>query len=89
MFSKNDVITVVCLAGEITGKFIEGDDDRIKLQDPRMLTQTEQGIGYAKGVCMSGTTDTKEVTVSNYLFAVETNDEFKRAYHQTVSGLVL
>ena len=89
MFDKNEVITVVCLAGEVTGKFVEGDEISIKLEDPRMLTQTEQGVGYAKGVCMSGKTDTKEIVIRNYMFALETNDEFKKGYHQTVSGLVL
>ena len=89
MFKQNDVVTVMCHVGEITGKFIESGAGFIKLKDPRMLTQTEQGIGYAKGVCMSGMMDTREIVVNNYLFVVDTNDEFVKAYHQTDSGLVL
>lgn len=86
---KGDVVTVYSLAGEIVGKYINGKDGEISLEDPRVLMQSEQGLGFAKGVCVSGQLNTKKITISNYIFITPTNDEFVRAYHQAVSGLIV
>jgi hypothetical protein len=86
---KGEVVTVFSLAGEIVGKFIRSKDGEIELEDPRVLMQNETGLGFAKGVCVSGQLDTKKITISNYIFVTPTNTEFEKAYRQAVSGLVL
>jgi len=86
---KGDIVTVFSLAGEIVGKYINGKDGEISLEDPRVLMQNEQGLGFAKGVCVSGQLQTRKITISNYVFITPTNEEFQKAYVQAVSGLVI
>lgn len=89
-FEKGDIVTTFCVAGEITGKLVKMTDTTIELDDPRVLMQDERGqVGYAKGVCVSGQTKPQNVTINQYLFVIPTNDEFRNAYLQTVTGLVL
>jgi len=87
---KGDIVTVYSLAGEIVGKFINGNNGEVSLEDPRVLMQNEQGsLGFAKGVCVSGQLQTTRITISNYVFMTPTNEEFQKAYIQAVSGLVI
>jgi hypothetical protein len=86
---KGDIVTVFSLAGEIVGKYINGKDGEISLEDPRVLMQNEQGLGFAKGVCVSGQLQTRKITISNYVFITPTNEEFQKAYVQAVTGLVI
>ena len=86
---KGDVVVVMTMAGEIIGKYIHEKESGITLQNPRTLMQSEQGVGFAKGVCMSGKLDPKIMAISQYVFVTPVSDEFEKAYRQAVSGLVL
>ena len=86
---KGDVVTVVTLAGEVIGKFNNSGSGTITLDDPRMLIQNEQGMGFAHGVCVTGENNPTEITFQNYVFVTPTNAEIEKAYRQAVSGLVL
>lgn len=86
---KGDVVTVVTLAGEMIGKFNSNESGTISLDDPRMLIQNEQGMGFAHGVCITGQNNPTEITFQSYVFVTPTNAEIEKAYRQAVSGLVL
>lgn len=87
---KGDVITVISMVGEFVGKATgTNQDGTITLEDPRMLIQTEQGMGFAQGICVTGKSNPSEVTFQQYVFVTETNQEIEKAYRQAVSGLVL
>lgn len=86
---KGDIVVAMTMAGEIIGKLVTTGSGTVTLEDPRTLMQSEQGVGFAKGVCMSGKLDPKIITISNYVFVTEVSDEFEKAWRQAVSGLVL
>ena len=86
---KGDVVVAMTMAGEIIGKYVHEKESGITLEDPRTLMQSEQGVGFAKGVCMSGKLDPKIISISQYVFVTPVSDEFEKAYRQAVSGLVL
>jgi len=86
---KGDIVVAMTMAGEIVGKYVKESESGITLEDPRTLIQNEQGMGFAKGLCMSGKLDPKTATIANYIFIVEANDEFERAWRQATSGLIV
>ena len=86
---KGDVVTVVTLAGEMVGKFNNSGTSTITLDDPRMLIQNEQGMGFAHGICVTGKNNPTEITFQSYVFVTPTNEDIEKAYRQAVSGLVL
>ena len=52
--NKNDIVSVVTVAGEFVGKFVSDVDGVIELDDPRMIVQGPEGqMGFAHGVCSS------------------------------------
>ena len=86
---KNDVVSVVTLAGEFVGKYDTSGAGTITLTDPRMLVQNETGMGFASGICVTGKRDPDTVTFNGYVFVTETNADIEKAYRSAVSGLVL
>lgn len=87
---KNDVVSVVTLAGEFVGKFDTSGAGTITLTDPRMLVQGQDGgMGFAQGICVTGDRDPKTVTFQDYVFVTPTNSDIEKAYYQATSGLVL
>ncbi|RPG87629.1 MAG: hypothetical protein CBC33_000240 [Coraliomargarita sp. TMED73] len=86
---KGDIVTVVTLAGEMIGKFNNSGAGTITLDDPRMLIQNEQGMGFAHGICVTGKNNPTEITFQSYVFVTPTNEDIEKAYRQAVSGLVL
>jgi len=86
---KNDVVTVVTLSGEYIGKFESLDAGVVTLKDPRMLIHGEQGVGFARGICMTSDENTRSVVFQQYVFITATNDDFAKAYIQSTSGIIL
>ena len=86
---KGDVVSVITMAGEFVGKFNNSSSGTVVLDDPRMLVQNEQGMGFASGICVTGERDPKEVTFQSYIFVTPTNLDIEKAYRQATSGLVL
>lgn len=87
-FSNGDVVTVMTVSGEFVGKLVSNDGDTVTLDDPRYVTATEQGMGFAGGIAMTGVKEPKQVTLHNIAFVTETNEEVISAYRTTVSGLI-
>ena len=86
---KGDVVSVITLAGEFVGKYDTSGSGTITLEDPRMLIQNEQGMGFANGIAVTGESNPKEVTFAQYVFVTPTNADIEKAYRQATSGLVL
>lgn len=86
---QGDVVAVVTIAGEFVGKFYEDQGDSIVLQDPRMLVQQGQNMGFAAGICVTGLANPEEATFQQYVFVTPVNSDIEKAYRSAVSGLVL
>jgi len=86
---KGDIVSVISLAGEYVGKFNNSNAGTITLDDPRMLIQNEQGMGFANGIAVTGKPNPDKVTFSQYVFVTPTNDDIEKAYRSAVSGLIL
>lgn len=91
MANKGDVVTALTPVGEIIGRYKEKDNDGIILDSPRTFVQTDQGMGFAPGICMTGEANTKEAKIySNMIVAiVKSSDEVEKAWMQATTGLVI
>ena len=86
----NDVVTVVTVSGEYVGKFdSQNTNGVITLKDPRMLIHGEQGVGFARGICMTSDENTSTVAFQQYVFITETNEAFSKEYTRENSGIIL
>jgi hypothetical protein len=85
---NGDVVSVVTMSGEYVGKLKE-KGEAIVMEDPRMLVQTQEGMGFAKGICVTGERDPKEVTFQQFVFVTPTNQEIQDAYRTAVTGIVI
>lgn len=87
--NKNDIVTVSTVAGEFVGKLNAREGTKISLDDPRFVSVTEQGMGFANGIAMTSESAPKYVEFENYIFVTKTNDSVANAYRQAVSGLTI
>lgn len=89
MLDKGDIVTVLTVAGEFVGK-LKNDNIGIAvvLENPRMLVQNQQGMGFAHGVCVTGEQNPKSVEFKSYVFVTPTNSEVASAWRQATSGLI-
>lgn len=86
-----DIITVATVVGEFVGKFLSEDETTITLEDPRMIVNTPEGMGFARGICQTGNENPINVQLmkGNILFVCETNDAVQSSYRQFTSGIVV
>jgi hypothetical protein len=85
---NNEVVTVVTVSGEYVGRLKSTNSNgAITIKDPRMLIHGEQGIGFARGVCMTSKENPEEVTFQQYVLCTETNDDFSSAWTEATSGV--
>jgi hypothetical protein len=90
-YKKNEVVTVISVAGEYVGKFVKKDESTFVLSDPKMLVNGEGGMGFANGICVTGQEDPTSMTfyVGGIVFVTKTSSTVESAYHQAVSGLIV
>ena len=86
--NTGDVVTVLTVAGEFVGKLKGRDGDSVSLEDPRMLVHNQQGMGFARGVCVTGEENPTQVEFMGVVFVVKTNSEVESAWRQATSGLI-
>lgn len=91
MYSKNDVVSIVTLTGEFVGKYFEETPTQYVIKDPRLLTQTQDGVAFIPAVCMTGIQQPDEVVFnkSTVAFIIETADEVQKEYRRATSGLIV
>lgn len=86
---KGDIIVAMTMAGEIIGKFVSEKEGSVTLEHPRTLVQSEQGMGFAKGLCVSGKMEPTLAVINNYVFLVEANEQFESHWRQATSGIII
>lgn len=86
---KGDIVSVLTVAGEFVGRLVEAEGTVAKLEKPRMLVQSEQGMGFAKGICMTGEMDPTEAEFQSVVFVVPTNKDIANAWVQATTGIAL
>ena len=75
---KNDIVTVITLAGEFVGKFVSNEDAGLSMEDPRMIVQGQDGqMGFARGICQTGVENPKEIAFNDFMFITPSNDDVK------------
>ena len=91
IFKKNEIITVITVAGEYVGKYVDENPATLYIADPKMLVSGEQGVGFGTGVCVTGEDSPKSVRfyTGGIVFVTKTNDMVTKAYHEANSGLIL
>ena len=86
---EGDIVSVITMSGEYIGKLVSNRHDCVELADPRIIVNTPEGkMGFAKGICVTGCVNPTSVSIQNYVFMTETNDDIVTAYNTAVSGIV-
>jgi len=87
----NDVVAVMCNSGEYVGKYESEDDAVVTIKDPRMVVSTQEGLGFAHGICVTGEADVSTVNIykSSICFVTKVNDDLRKAYVKNTSGLII
>ncbi len=92
-FDTNDVVAVMCNSGEYVGKYaaIQRTANTVTIEDPRMVVSTEEGLGFAHGICVTGEADVKSVDIfhASICFVTKVNDDLRKAYVKNTSGLII
>lgn len=91
MIKKNDIVSVMTAYGEYVGKYDSNCDLVVTLKDPRMIVQTEQGMGFAHGICATGKPDVLSVDIqmAQVVFITEVNENIEKEYRKVTSGLIV
>jgi len=92
---KDDIVSVVTLAGEFVGKLISNDEHGIVLYRPRMLIQqpnqqTQQmEMGFAQGICITGelSPETGTFFSGGLVTMVKTNKDVENAWIQFTTSI--
>lgn len=84
-----DVVTLVSIVGEVVGRCKGETDSVITLENPRLFMQTQEGAGFAPGLCMTGVGDSIDFHKTSVLCAMKTSDEAAKAWQQVTSGIIL
>lgn len=88
---KNQIITVASVVGEFVGKFVDEDPHTLILEDPRMIVNGPEGMGFARGICQTGKENPDSVTLykANIIFVTESNEDVVNSYRKFTSGLIM
>ena len=82
---KGDIVSVVAMSGEYIGELVDNKDG-IELANPKMIVQApDGGMGFAKGVAVTGVINPKTMFINNYVFVCETNEQVSEAYRTALS----
>ena len=87
----NDIVTLMTAVGEIVGRLKSETDNEYVIETPRLFAQTQEGVGFVPGICMTGAKDPKEASIrkETVLFVVKTDDMIAKSWIQQTTGIVL
>lgn len=90
-YKKDEVVSVITNAGEYVGKFKDECDSTFTVTKPRMLIQGEGGVGFARGICVTGKEDAAKLTFqkTGIVFTTATSDIVEKAFVEATTSLVL
>ena len=88
---KGDIVAVVNMAGEYVGKVKEIGISMVILENPRMVINGPEGMGFARGVCVTGLENPPEVSfyTSGIVFVSPVNERIEKSYLRATTGLVI
>ena len=87
----NDIVTVVATSGEYIGKFKGLENGILNIEDPRMVISHpngDGGMGFARGIAVTGEENPSEVSFNEFVFVVATNQPIQEAYQQATGSIV-
>ena len=78
--------TVISTYGEYIGDVDEGADV-VVIKKPKMVIQSEQGFGFAKGVCVTSVESPEEIVIKKpqVVLVVDTHEDVAKAYEEATS----
>mgnify|MGYP003332851435 CR=1 FL=1 len=83
---KGDIVTVVTMTGEYVGELAKTEP--LTLKNPKMIVQAPNGgMGFAKGVAVTGKENPESMVISSYVFVSEVNENVAEAHRTAVSGI--
>lgn len=86
---KGDIVTVVTISGEYVGVLESIEDTTVVLNKPRMIVQTEKGMGFAHGVAVTGEENPETVTFMNIVYMIPTNKQVQKAHTEATTSIQL
>ena len=86
---KGDVVTVVTISGEYVGILDSFEDATVVLNKPRMVVQTEKGMGFAHGVAVTGKENPEQVKFLNVVYVIPTNEQVCKAWVEATTNIQL
>jgi len=89
MSKVGEVITVMTANGEYVGKVKNLEGGVLTLSDPRMIVMSDDGMGFANGIAMTGIQEPKEVTFESYTFFTETDQAVVNAWNEHTGQIVV
>ena len=85
---EGDIVSVITVSGEYIGKLVSNRHDCVELADPRIIVNTPEGkMGFGNKYLCLGCVNPTSVSIQNYVFMTETNDDIVSAYNTAVSGI--
>jgi len=84
-----DTVTVVTISGEYVGELESFEDATVVLKKPRMVVQTEKGMGFAHGVAVTGKENPEEVKFLNVVYVIPTNEQVCKAWVEATTNIQL
>ena len=90
-YKKGDIVSVITNAGEYVGKYKDEGDATFTIEKPRMLISGDDGVGFARGICVTGVEDAPELTFqkSGIVFTTPTSDIVEKAFIESTTDIVL
>jgi hypothetical protein len=84
-----DTVTVVTISGEYVGELESFEDATVVLKKPRMVVQTEKGMGFAHGVAVTGKENPEQVKFLNVVYVIPTNEQVCKAWVEATTNIQL
>ena len=84
-----DTVTVVTISGEYVGELEHFEDATVVLKKPRMIVQTEKGMGFAHGVAVTGKENPEQVKFLNVVYVIPTNEQVCKAWVEATTNIQL
>ena len=90
-YKKGDVVSVITNAGEYVGRFKDEGDSTFTITKPRMLISGEGGVGFARGICVTGKEDAESLTFkkTGIVFTTATSDGVEKAFIEATTSIQL
>ena len=86
-----DIVAVVNMAGEYVGRVAGQTENKVTIENPRMVMNGPEGMGFAHGICVTGQRDPKSADfyVGGLVFISPVNEDIEKAWITHTSGIIL